>query len=121
MPSVRKQVGKGFILVHGAQFIAHAHQLAHGWVKFSDHKVVERRVGFVAEGFQPAERDDLGDTDQSQWEIVNAEAKDPWNKQYFLPLEDAETGELLTFVTGSKGGDSAVGKLLSQFVRHRGF
>ena len=100
------------------QFIAHAHQLAHGWVKFSDRKVVEQRVGIVAEGFQMADRDELGDTDTSQWEIEDGKPKDPWVKQYYLPVEDADTGELLTFVTGSQGGNSAIGKLTSQFVRN---
>jgi hypothetical protein len=35
-----------------------------------------------------------------------------------LPLEDTDTGELLTFVTGSQGGNSAIGKLTRQFVRN---
>src|SRR3974390_3223996 len=55
------------------QFITHVHQLAHGWVKFSDRKVVEQRVGIVAEGFPLAEREVLGDNDTSQWETENGE------------------------------------------------
>jgi hypothetical protein len=100
------------------QFIAHAHQLVHGWVKFEDRKVVEQRVGIVADGFKLAERDELGDTDESRWGIENGEPKDPWSRQYYLPLEDPETGELFTFVTGSKGGDTAIGRLTNQFLRN---
>ena len=103
----------------GREFIAHAHQLAHGWVKFSDGKLVEQRVGIVADGFVIATRDELGDTDSSEWDKDGAGApRDPWTTQYYLPLEDAETGELFTFVTGSQGGNSAIGKLTSQFVRN---
>jgi hypothetical protein len=35
-----------------------------------------------------------------------------------LPLEDAATGEMFTFVTGSQGGNSAIGKLTNQFLRN---
>jgi hypothetical protein len=102
----------------GREFVAHVHQLMHGWVKFTDGKVAEQRVGIVSDGFALATRDELGDTDQSQWEKDHAGApRDPWTCQYYLPLEDAETGELLTFVTGSQGGNSAIGKLTNQFVR----
>src|ERR1700745_3365562 len=49
-------------------FIAHVHQLAHGWVKFIDGKVADQRVGIVANGFVLADRSELGDTDQGNWE-----------------------------------------------------
>jgi len=100
-------------------FVAHAHQLAHGWVKFADGKMAEQRVGIVADGFVLATREELGDTDSGKWERDHAGApRDPWCKQYYLPLENAETGELLTFVTGSQGGNSAIGRLTNQFVRN---
>jgi hypothetical protein len=100
-------------------FIAHAHQLAHGWVKFNkDHKVEEQRIGIVAEGYPLAKREDLGDTDTTAWEIEDGQRKDPWVRQLYLPMEDSETGELLTFVTGSQGGNSAIGKLTNHFVRN---
>ena len=82
-------------------FIAHVHQLAHGWVKFIDGKVADQRVGIVANGFVVTDRSELGDTDRGQWEREPSGApRDPWSKQYYLPLEDARTGELFTFVTG---------------------
>jgi hypothetical protein len=115
--------GKWFVgddaLPPGRGYIAHVHQLAHGWVKFIDGEVAEQRVGIVAEGFVLATRNELGDTGESAWEKDNSGApRDPWCNQYYLPLEDAETGEVLTFVTGSQGGDSAIGKLTNQFVRN---
>jgi hypothetical protein len=107
----------------GREFVAHVQQLAHGWVKFTDGKLAEQRVGIVADGFVLATRDELGDTDSSKWEKDGAGApRDPWTIQYYLPLEDADSGELLTFVTGSQGGNSAIGRLTNQFVRnvHKG-
>jgi hypothetical protein len=71
-------------------FIAHVHQLAHGWVKFIDGKVADQRVGIVANGFVVTDRSELGDTDRGQWEREPSGApRDPWSKQYYLPLEDA--------------------------------
>jgi hypothetical protein len=103
----------------GRHYVAHVNQLVRGWVKFADGKVVEQRVGLIAEGFKPPKREELGDTDQSKWEKDAAGTpRDPWTLQYFLPLEDAETGELLTYVTGSQGGISAIGRLCNQFVRN---
>jgi hypothetical protein len=102
------------------EFIAHPHQLAQGWVKFVDGKVVDQRVGLVADvGFVLAKRDELGDTDSSKWERDPAgKPRDPWNLQYYLTLEDAKTGELFKFVTNSQGGNSAIGKLTNQFLRN---
>jgi hypothetical protein len=103
----------------GRQFIAHMDQLAHGWSKFLDGKVVEQRVGLIADGFRASEREELGDMDQSEWERDTAgKPRDPWVCQYYLALEDAETGELLTFVTGTAGGNSAIGRLCGQFSRN---
>jgi hypothetical protein len=103
----------------GREFVAHVAQLAHGWVKFTDGKVVEQRVGVAADGFRPAQRDELGDTDQTKWETdATGKPRDPWCQQQYVPLENAETGELVTFVTASQGGKSAIGRLVTQFVRN---
>jgi hypothetical protein len=103
----------------GREYIAHVSQLVHGWIKFDDCKVVEQRVGPVAEGYNPCPRDHLGDIDKSKWEVDGSGARrDPWTRQYYLPIEDAETGELLTYVTGSRGGNAAIGRLCSHFVRN---
>jgi hypothetical protein len=103
----------------GREFVAHVPQLNHGRVKFRDNKVVDQRIGAVADGFVCPKREELGDTDQSTWEKdANGTPRDPWTLQYYLPLEDTDTGELLTFVTGSQGGNTAIGRLCSQFVRN---
>ena len=37
--------------------------------------------------------------------------RDPWVAQWFLPLIGVETGEVVTYVTGSKGGSAAISDL----------
>jgi hypothetical protein len=103
----------------GREFYAHVGELGQGWIKFKDNKVVDKKVGIVAKGFALPLREDLDDYDMAAWETdVNGAPKDPWTHQYFLPLEDVETGELLTFVTGSQGGNAAIGRLTRQYVRN---
>jgi hypothetical protein len=92
-----------------------------GYVKFGGGKLVEQRLGKVAEGFQMPKREELGDTDKTAWECdANGNPRDPWALQYYLPLEDAEIGEVLVFVTSSRGGCSAIGNLCNVFARNAG-
>jgi hypothetical protein len=103
----------------GREFIAHATQLARGWVKFGDGTVEEQRIGKVIDGFELPDRDTLGDLDKNKWETdLTGKPLDPWVSQVYLPLEDRETGELVVFVTGSHGGRTAVGSLCNQAARN---
>jgi hypothetical protein len=99
------------------EYIAHIHELARGWVKFQDGRVVDQRVGIVAKSFVVVPREELGDNDSSLWEkdAMTGQPRDPWNKQFYLGFVNAKTGEMLTFVTGSQGGNSAIGRLANQF------
>ena len=86
-----------------------------GWVKFKRGELVERRVGRVADGFVVPKREELDDTDSSAWEIdTRGEPQDPWSQQSYLPLEDLETNEILTFVSGSLGGRQAVSRIAAR-------
>jgi hypothetical protein len=102
----------------GTEVIAHIVQLASGWTKFKNNEVVDQHIGKPADGFRMLERDELGDLDEAGWERdSNGNARDPWVKQYYLPMEDAETGDISVFVTSSHGGRGAIGKLLNIFSR----
>src|SRR6516165_3006769 len=80
----------------GRAYVAHLSELVHGWVKFQDGKPVEQRVGKVADKFRPAKREELGDLDRDKWETqLSGAPRDPWSLQFFLPLEDVETGEIV--------------------------
>jgi hypothetical protein len=103
----------------GGQYVAHVDRLLRGYVKFGGGKSIEQRLGRVAEGFQMPKREELGDTDKAAWERdANGNPRDPWALQYYLPLEDVETGEVLVFVTSSRGGCSAIGNLCNLFARN---
>jgi hypothetical protein len=104
--------------VSGRQCIACVKQLARGYVKFSGGECVERRIGKVEDGFEVPARTELGDLDESRWETDSSgHPRDPWVKQYFLPLEDFDSGALAIFVTGSQGGQEAIGRLCQIYAR----
>ena len=97
-------------------------QLLIGWIKWIDQRPTEQIMGPVAEGFQPARRNELGDTDQSQWELdEQGRPRDPWQLSNYIvckdPGQDASDENLYTFATSSKGGLGAIGKLCQQYGR----
>jgi|HubBroStandDraft_6_1064221.scaffolds.fasta_scaffold1554654_2 hypothetical protein len=105
----------------GTEYLAHVHLWVRGYVKFKGGALIEHKVGKVADGFVIPEREDLDETDSSTWETSpSGEAKDPWTKQSYLPLENLETGEVVTFVSGSVGGPpSRVEALRASVKAHR--
>jgi hypothetical protein len=103
----------------GTEFIAHVQHWVRGYVKFKGGCLIEHKVGRVADGFVVPTREELDETDSATWEkSPSGEPKDPWSKQSYLPLENIETGEIVTFVSGSYGGRQAISKLCSQAARH---
>jgi hypothetical protein len=104
----------------GREYVAHVSTMSRGWTKFVDNHPVDQRVGQISDpGFVLPKREELGDSDESKWERdATGKAKDPWTMQHYLPLEDAETGELLVFVTGSAGGRNAIGALCNVAARN---
>jgi hypothetical protein len=99
------------------EFAADVKNLLRGWVRFNSGKVTEHRLGKVADGFELPSRQSLPDSDPAAWieKDTNGNPRDPWVAQWYLPLMDIETGDILTFVTGSRGGEIAIGKLLRAF------
>jgi len=105
----------------GHEMLAHVGSTMRGWTKFENGKVAKQHVGRISDGFQPPAREALGDLDDSKWEKDSTgKPRDPWVAQFYLPLEDPDTGEVVVFVTGSKGGNGAVGKLCAVYGRNIG-
>jgi hypothetical protein len=107
----------------GREYTALMADVAVGWSKFVDKKVVDQKIGRIAAGFAAESREALGDTDQTQWESDSqGKPRDPWALQWYVPLIDAATDEGVVFVTGSAGGRRAVGNLLRTYGRnlHKG-
>src|SRR6516165_420649 len=101
----------------GTEFLCHASQLVIGWIKFVNNKVADRKMGRAAERFVPPERDELGDMEQSEWEVRDGELQDPWSYQHLLPLEHPETGEIYIFTTSSIGGKIATEVIVQEYAR----
>jgi hypothetical protein len=102
----------------GTEFIAFIDEVARGWIKFEDGSVTDRRIVKVAAG-HPPKREELDDTDSSQWEIGDdGKPRDPWVFQWLLPMSPADAeGDLTVFCTSSKGDIGAIGLLCKVYGR----
>jgi hypothetical protein len=63
----------------------------------------------------------LSDLDPKNWKERDNDGvlRDPWVKQWYLPLTSNEIGDLVTFVTGSAGGDDAITSLCRVYGNRR--
>jgi hypothetical protein len=83
-------------------------------------QLVDSKMGLVADGFIPPRWEDLGHTDESQWEIDNyGNPRNPWQETETVELADPKTRELFTFTTNSSGGLKATKKLCLDYARER--
>lgn len=103
----------------GTEYIAHINQLAKGWVHFEDGEVVgDPIIVKIVDGKKLPERQELPDNNPKKWEKDDdGKPRDPWAKQWYLPLISVESGELHTYVTGSDGGDQAITNLCAIYGR----
>jgi len=96
----------------GTRLVALMHELTVGWTKWKDNKPIEYRMGRVADAFVCPALSDLDDRDESTWEKDDeGNPRDPWQFQNILPLKVPDSDEYYTFVTSSRGGIGAIGKL----------
>ena len=99
----------------GTQFIANMDELLVGWVRWSQNRPTDHIMGKVVNGYQPPRRNELGDSDQDQWEVGDdGNSRDPWQVTNYLLLQ-GEEDELYTFTTSSKGGINAIGDLCVKY------
>jgi hypothetical protein len=100
----------------GTEYAALMFEERRGWVKFENGKPVDYRIGLVREGFVMPTRSSLGDNDPAYWPTnKRGEPQDFWVKQSYLPILDIESGEVLCFVSGSVGGESALRELMDRY------
>jgi hypothetical protein len=98
----------------GREYKAFTLDWTRGWVHWPDGVIVETRMARVQDDVKLPSREELGDSDESQWEDKE---KVPWVFQNILPVEDVETGEYMLFTTTSIGGKIAVEKLCNSVAR----
>jgi hypothetical protein len=107
-------------IVPGTRMVGDMDSFSVGWVRWSNGKPRDPRMGRVVERFKPARRDDLGDNDCDLWETSDSgEPRDPWTFTNNLVMADLETREVFTFTTSSKGGRRAVEKLCQLYGREQ--
>lgn len=100
----------------GTQFVALMDELTIGWTKWEGGKPVEHQLGRLIEGYRPAKRSDLGDSDETQWETDNAgQRRDPWVLVNHLILKEVDSDRLYTFAPSSRGGLNAIGQLCEAY------
>jgi hypothetical protein len=103
----------------GVEFVAYIDHLVKGWIRFDDQKVAERILVRRGDKQRLPEREDLSYAEESDWpRDSKGKPRDPWAKQFFVPLLAVNDGKLVTFVTGSIGGRIAVGKLCDAFLNN---
>ena len=104
----------------GREYIADTLSWTRGWVKRVDGVIVDSRLELVTDKKPVPARKELGDLDESEWEVNEKTGlpMDPWQLQNILPLEDIETGEYLIFVTSSVGGKIGVERLCNLVGRN---
>jgi len=105
-------------LPDGAQVAIDMSRATQAWLKFSKNAIVERHsLGLFAEE-KLQSRDELGDTDETEWETGNdGKPQDPWAKSYEIPgVLLSKKGNLAVNLTGSGYNYGlAVGSLIKTF------
>jgi hypothetical protein len=117
----------------GTRFVLYPDQVSAYWIKFVDNKPAEEIIALVGEDeggdikhkiVMGKSRADLGDHDESLWELDNAgKPKDPWSYGLGLPAMNAETGAIVVFKAGSLGAMGATAGQVASWMRnaHLGF
>lgn len=114
---------------HGTRFIALMDDFLVGWIRWEDNKPTNTIMGRLAEGYQPPQRNTLGDDDKNKWEVdeTSKEPRDPWQFSNYLllkmvdhdhkplPEEGEENEHVYTFTASSKGGISAMGVMAKKY------
>lgn len=88
------------------------------WIRWESGKPVETRIRRPGE--RMPEREDLGYTDEEDWEFgPGGDKQDPWANTRLVFFADETTAEAFTFSTSSYGGRDAVIALGDAIARMR--
>jgi hypothetical protein len=109
------QLGRDKTEVNGTQLAARVDWALAGWTKWWDGRIVDYRLGYIADGYTPPAREELGDHDEEQWELWNR-GRDPWQLAWSLPLFNQINGEEALWTTDTMGGRDALAALLVAYA-----
>ena len=97
------------------EYVALMADVAQCWVRFEDGKLTHSLLYKLAAGFEPCQREELGDP-KDTWEKWD---RDPWTLQWMLPLQSVETETAVIFTTDTVGGEQAVKALIKEYTPRR--
>jgi hypothetical protein len=102
-----------------AEFVMLADETLIGWIRFNgEGEPPDRVMGLLYGDFKMPARDTLGDEDVSKWKNgLNGLPEDPWRHQVYVVLQNAESGELFTYIANSQTARRSVGHLLRHYTR----
>jgi hypothetical protein len=102
----------------GTELVAVMAEIRHGYIKWSNGKIVKTDIGRVVDGFK-LNRDALGDDDQNKWpyDYEGRDKKDPWQKTAYVPMVARDGGALFTFHTDSFYGLKAFYEFLDEYAK----
>jgi hypothetical protein len=99
----------------GTEFVCDVENTLVGWQRWQDNRPTDVQIGRVADGYKPAQRNAIGDTDKDEWETDDqGQPRDPWQPIRVLYFADAK-GDVLTYSASSKGGRDAIVKMLGTY------
>ena len=64
-------LGRDKLQMNGTQWVARVDWSLYGWTMWWDGRIRDYRLGYVADGFVPPPRAELGYLDKDQWDVWN--------------------------------------------------
>ena len=99
-------------------FLSNMREIAIGWVKVVDSRIVDRQIGWVKDGYERPPREELDDRDDRRWPFNNRdEQEDPWKMTSYLPMRCLEDGEPVVFGPFAPTQLAAIKNLVQVFQR----
>jgi hypothetical protein len=107
--------GRDRVQINGTHWVSRPDWMIQGYEKWWDGKVIDYRIGYIIDGYIPPPREQLGDTNEEDWEVWN-KGRDPWAFKYTLPLFNQVSGEQAVWQTDTRGGKDCLSILLQAFA-----
>lgn len=98
-------------------FIFNLPNAVEGWRKWADGRVVYGAMEMLCSGKRLPDRNELGDTDDSRWEIVSGKPKDPWERFIACPIRIDGTEQVNHIFIKSFWGRIKFMDLLKDYAR----
>jgi hypothetical protein len=117
--------GEKIEIPRGTMIVGNVFEAVRGWIRFGKDEqgkteLAERRVGKVADRYQPEPREALGFDDQSKWETDDkGNPQDPWAATIEFPaiLIGAQSNHRVVCAGTSKGYHGAMKRLFQAFSK----